>query len=89
MGASAFLEGVQLAFVIGMDQVKLIYGHIDRDSHEHAKLKNSVSRLDKLRNEIMNLQNAYAVSYRPEKPNFDTLISESEMFAEGVFKPMR
>lgn len=89
MAAAAFLEGVQLSFLVGMNNVKIVYGHIDRHSPEERHTKEGKRRIDRLRSEITNLEEAYAVNYRPEKPSFDRIIADAEGLAEGIFEPIR
>lgn len=88
VAATAFLEGIQLAFMVGMNNVKIIYGIIERHSREEKQTREGRGRLGRLATEIANLENAYEVRYRPEKPDFTQTVSEAESLAEGIFEPV-
>ncbi len=82
LGASAaFLEGIQLCFMIGTNIEKIRLGIIERHTEEDKKTSEAKTRLNRLRSEISNLENSYNVGYRPEKPNFDALLNEAEEMA--------
>jgi hypothetical protein len=85
--AAAFLEGVQLAFTIGMDDEKIVLGIIERFSREEKRAREAKQRLKRLNNEIVNLEKSHNVRYRPEKPDFEMLKSEAEKLAQRVLEP--
>ena len=86
-GAASFLEGVQLAFQVGMSNEKLRMGIFKRLTPEHQQTREGRARLEQLATEIGNLQTIYDVRYRPEKPNFDKLVSEAEAFGHRTLEP--
>lgn len=85
--AAAFLEGVQLAFTIGMDNEKIVIGIIERFSREEKRAREAKERLKRLSNEIINLEKSHNVRYRPEKPDFEALTAEAEDLGKRVLEP--
>jgi hypothetical protein len=79
---AAFLEGMQLAFLVGMNQEKMDRGIIDKRSDEAKKTREANLRMNRLRTEIANLEDKYAVRYRPEKPDFEQLKENSIALAQ-------
>ncbi len=80
--AAAFLEGIQLAFQIGMANEKLRVGAIKRYSEEDRRAESGRRRLGRLNAEIRTFENAFDVRYRPEKPEFGQLVSNAESFMQ-------
>jgi hypothetical protein len=85
--AAAYLEGVQLAFLVGMNHEKIKLGIIERFSEEEKKTKEARSRLSRLAGEIANLESAYDVRYRPERPKFQHILMDAEKLAQKVLVP--
>ncbi|MCK5285592.1 MAG: hypothetical protein KAJ86_08420 [Alphaproteobacteria bacterium] len=85
--AAAFLEGIQLAFLIGINNVKIMLNIIKRHSKENKQNKDAIRRLTRLDLEISNFENVFEVRYRPEKPNFQLIIIDSEKLAMKILKP--
>lgn len=79
--AAAFLEGVQLAFMTGFNVYKLNVGIFDIGSAQDQQTKDAQRRLGRLNAEIVNLEGAMDVNYRPEKPEFYAILSEAEAIA--------
>ena len=72
--ASNFLEGVQLAFVVGSHNKQVNLGIIKETSKNHKKSADAQDRIDRL-NTIINLfDGQYVVNYRTERPDFYDLI---------------
>ena len=84
--AAAFLEGIQLAFLIGFNVFKLRVGIFDKGSAEEKQTKDGQRRLGRLNAEIANLETALDVNYRPEKPEFYRILSEAEALAAKVIE---
>lgn len=87
--ASCFLEGIQIAFLVGMNGEKLRIGLIERFSKEEKQTKAARGRLSRMNAEIANLENTYDVHYRPERPEFQQLVMEAERLAQRVLVPPR
>lgn len=85
--AACFLEGVQLAFMVGMNNIKLYLGIIKRHTTEEKKTKEAGRRLGRLNAEIANLERTYDVHYRPEKPEFGTIINSAEQLGQKTLTP--
>ncbi len=85
--AAAFLEGIQLAFMIGMNNIKIQLGIIERLSKDEKKNREAIRRLSRLSAEIANLENSFDVRYRPEKPEFQHTIMDAEKLAMKVLQP--
>jgi hypothetical protein len=82
--ASAFLEGIQLAFMIGMNQEKIRRGLLPRGGKEDKQAKEATIRLSRLNAEITNLEASCEVRYRPERPDFHDILADAEAFARKV-----
>lgn len=85
--SAAFLEGVQIAFMIGMNNEKIRLGIIERFSHEEKQTREARRRLSRLNAEIANLESAAEVRYRPERPEFPHIVMDAEKLASKILKP--
>ncbi|MAE52334.1 MAG: hypothetical protein CMH27_11045 [Micavibrio sp.] len=85
--AACFLEGIQLAFMVGMNNIKLYMGIIKRHSTEEKQTKDAGRRLGRLAAEIANLERSYDVHYRPEKPEFHKIVSDAERLGQKTLSP--
>lgn len=83
--AAAYLEGIQMAFQIGMINEKLRLLLLDRYSPEDQLADSGRRRLGRLNAEIRNFENTLNVRYRPEKPEFSAIVIEAERFARDIF----
>lgn len=86
-GAAAFLEGVQMAFLMGMNTEKIRIGLIERFSKEEKQTREGKQRLGRLANEIANMEAAHEVQYRPEKPEFYLLMAQAEELGQRILEP--
>ncbi|MBX2834551.1 MAG: hypothetical protein KTR28_06230 [Micavibrio sp.] len=86
--AAAFLEGVQLSFLVGFNVVKIEYGIIERFSKEEKQTREGGERLGRLKNEINNFEAAFQVRYRPEKPDLTLLLNDASELAYRVLEPV-
>lgn len=78
---AAFLEGMQLAFLVGMTLQRQEFG-IYGSSHPEAKQGREASkRLSRLRFSINVVETESVMNYRPERPSFGGLIEEAQEFA--------
>lgn len=77
MACAAFLEGIQLCFLIGNNLGKLEKGEIEPRSEANSRRKRAEKRIKDLKAEITNLEYTFTVRYRPERPDFDAIIKES------------
>lgn len=85
--SAAFLEGVQLAFGVGMINRKRSAGLIDKFSDEDRRGKRGHDRLINLTGAIEGLERKYSIQFRPEQPDFLEMVREAEEFAGKVLKP--
>lgn len=85
--AAAFLEGIQLSFLLGMNTEKIRLGIIQRFSTEEKQTREVRDRLRRLANEIAGLEKSYIVRYRSEKPEFHMLAAEAEELAMKLLGP--
>ena len=83
---AALLEGIQLAFTVGMNTEKINRGIIKRYSEAEQQVKDARIRLGRLGKELDTLENTYNVHYRPERPEFQEIVSDSEERAGKIFK---
>lgn len=82
--AADFLEGVQLAYMIGLNSEKLNQGLIEKYSDEGRQIIKARERLGELNALINSMERRYKVRYRPERPDFDILIAETEQYAKDA-----
>lgn len=85
--SAAFLEGVQLAFSVGMINKKRAVNMIEKFSDEDRKGKRGGERLINLTNAIEGIERKYWVQYRPDRPDFQKMVREAEEFAMKILKP--
>lgn len=85
--AAAFLEGIQLAFQVGMARVKLKYGMIDADSDEARRLNDGEKRMARLKVAVSQFEQMADLTYRPERPDFFTMMDEAQEEAKKILKP--
>jgi hypothetical protein len=85
--AAAFLEGVQLSFLVGMNTEKIRIGIIERFSKEEKQTREGRQRLSRLSSEISNLESAFEIRYRPERPEFHHLMMDAEKLGQKILLP--
>ncbi len=83
--AAAFLEGIQLAFFIGMTRKKILYEMISGISPEAKQAEDAGQKLGRLNTAISQFESLLDVTYRPERPEFSRMISDAEDFARKIF----
>lgn len=79
--AAAFLEGVQLAFFVGLTRQKLRYELIGPASKEARQCEDASNKLGRLNVALSQFEGMFQVTYRPERPSFSDLITDAESFA--------
>ncbi len=82
---AAFLEGIQLCFMIGMVNEKVRLCTVPNDSLENLEAKSAHRRLMKLIPEIKLFDETRQVFYRPEKPDLTALLIAAENLAHRQF----
>ena len=82
--SAAFLEGIQLAFLVGMTNQKIKYELIEKSSEDAIKARDASQKLGRLNGAVAQFENLQDVSYRPDRPNFAVMIDEAELFAKKV-----
>jgi len=85
--SAAFLEGVQLAFSVGLANRKRVLQLFDKFSDEDRKGKRGNDRLTNLTGAIETIELKYVLNYRPDRPNFQLMVREAEEFAMTILKP--
>lgn len=84
--SAAFLEGIQLAFLVGMNEEKIRRSLIERHSVEEKQTREARQRIGRLNGEIASLEGTFEVRYRPEKPDFMRIVGESEKLAQKMLE---
>lgn len=84
--AAAYLEGIQLAFMVGTNNEKIRLGIIPRHSKEEKQTLEARKRLGRLNAEISNLEGSFEVRYRPEKPVLPHIVIDAENRARVVLE---
>ncbi len=82
--AAAFLEGIQLAFMVGLTRQKVRFALIESISDEARKADAASKKLGRLNSAINQFEAMLNVSYRPDRPNFSEMIDEAEEYARKV-----
>lgn len=82
--AAAFLEGIQLAFLVGMTGQKIRYGLLAPTADEARKSDAASRKLGRLNGAIAQFENLLSVTYRPDRPNFSAMIDEAADFARKM-----
>lgn len=80
--AAAFLEGVQLAFAVGMTRQKEAFDMLDNGAEDLIKLRDSSEKLGRLNGAVQQFENLLEVSYRPERPDFARLVDTAQAHAK-------
>lgn len=83
--SAAFLEGIQLAFMIGMTNMKVHFELIGKSSDEAFKGRDASQKLARLNGAVAQFENYADIMYRPERPDFSKMMSEAEDFARDLF----
>lgn len=86
--SAAFLEGVQLAFTVGLLNKKRELGLIVKYTEEDRKAEKSTSRLINLNTAISRFEQKFNVQYRPERPHFAEMVNDAEGKAMKILKPL-
>ena len=84
--AAAFLEGVQLAFQVGLFNKRLEYGLMERFSDEERQHKRATARLLNLDRAIGIYEQQFNVTYRPDRPIFKEMVERAENAAIRILK---
>ncbi len=80
--AADFIEGVQMAYLIGVHNEKLRQELVEQYSDEDKQAVEARKRLAQIDSLIDSMENRFKVRYRPERPNFEQMIVMSEEFAK-------
>jgi hypothetical protein len=84
---AGFLEGVQLAFSVGMANKRRDYNLLEKHSDEDRKFRRAAERLLSLDNAIETAELKYFMNYRPDRPNLKMMVRDAEDFAKTILKP--
>lgn len=78
-----FLEGVQLAFMVGTNDERLNLGLVRQDAAAlERQIRDARKRLQQLNIQVNTMEGRYRVRYRPERPDFGNII----LLAEKVMR---
>lgn len=83
---AAYLEGVQLAFQVGMMNFKYKASMIEPHSDEYRQRERATSRLGNLNRAVLQFDKDFTVTYRPESPDFQAHVVDAESLAAKTFK---
>ena len=82
--AAAFLEGIQLAFFVGLTTQKIRYDLVGAGSSVAKQSDAASHQIGRLNSAISQFENLQNVNYRPDKPNFSEMVIEAEEFARKM-----
>lgn len=83
--SAAFLEGIQLAFKVGMTEVKVHYELIAHHGEEAVQGQDASRKLGRLNGAIDQFENMLDVAYRPDRPNFGEMVESAKEFSRKIF----
>lgn len=86
---AAFLEGIQIAFHIGMTNEKFDLGKINWHDPELKRAESGKRQLARLSTEIRDYEGRFKIHYRPEKPEFSRIVGDAEIFTRQLFSKSR
>ena len=75
---ACFLEGLQLAYLIGTTNDKIRLSLIKRFSDEERRAEQALARIQQLDVELEIFESRYKLKFRPEKPEFSQAIIDAE-----------
>jgi hypothetical protein len=78
--SAAYLEGINLSYLIGRANERLRLEEISRYSDEDKRAVSARKRMARLKAEIESLENAFTVRYRPERPEFGEIVLDAEKY---------
>lgn len=84
--AAAFLEGIQMTFLIGLIRQKQALELIDSKSPEAKQGLEAGQKLGRLKSAIDQFENLLDVSYRPERPDFGQLVDSGMVYAKKLLE---
>jgi hypothetical protein len=70
-----------------MNSEKMALGLLAANSAEGVQTREALLRLKRLNAEIAALEGSYEVRYRPERPEFDAIVSDAERLANSILQP--
>ncbi len=85
--SAAYLEGIQLAFQVGMGREKRKYGLIEAGTDEYIKVEAAEKRLGRLNAAVRQFDQMLNVSYRPDKPDFFKMVEDAQGVARTMLAP--
>lgn len=85
--SAAFLEGIQLAFQVGMGKQKRRYGFLEIGSEDYKRVEAGEKRLGRLNSAIRQFDQILEVAYRPDRPDFFKMVDEAEDVARKILAP--
>ncbi len=88
--AAAFLEGIQMTFMIAMARQKVQFELIGPNSDEAKQGNEAGQKLGRLKSAIDQFENLLDVTYRPDRPDFTEMVDNALIFARNMLtKKMR
>ena len=85
--AAAYLEGLQLAYFVGVGKRKISYDLIT-DEIELQQISKAEERIGRLNHAILQFDVAQDAHYRPDRPDLFKYLFEAEKAADKILKPM-
>lgn len=85
IGAS-FLEGAHLAFLIGRTNELLRLNQITKYGEDDKKAASARRRMARLNSDIKLFEKKFNASYRPERPEFPSVVVEAEQYTRDLWE---
>jgi hypothetical protein len=84
--AAAFLEGIQMTFMVGMVAYKVKHSMLDKKSPEAKQGNEAGQKLARLKGAVDQFEKLFDVSYRPERPDLGQMVDSAELFAAKLLE---
>lgn len=82
---AAFLEGMQITFLVGTLNMKYKMAMMERFSDEYRHKERATTRLGNLNRAVLQFDKDFTVTYRPEQPDFQRHVEDAEKSAARMF----
>lgn len=82
--AAAFLEGIQMTFMIAMARQKVAFEVIPPSSDEAKQGIEAGQKLGRLKGAIDQFERLLDVTYRPDRPDFTEMVDSALVFAKNL-----
>jgi hypothetical protein len=87
--AAAFLEGIQMTFMVGMVGYKVKHNLLDKKTPEAKQGNEAGQKLGRLKGAVDQFEKLFDVTYRPERPDLTEMVESAEAFAAKLLEKQK